>query len=209
MPIAALLRRSVLAAALALAACGDLAPGLNLRPGLHEMKVLGGALKIAAPQGYCIDPKASVAHGDAITVLMGRCTAKGGVAAAVVSITVGPAASAGVLLAGPDALADFFTSPPGRTVLARDGAAEHVVVLQAMVDAGTLFLHVNDQTAGEYWRAITAIKGRLVTISASGVEGAPLTPEQGLILVRDELRLLNKRNPDKVIPARSGRGWNL
>ncbi len=198
MPIAATLRRSLLVAQMALAACDGADPGL----GMHETKVLHGAIKVASSPGYCIDPKASVVRGDAITVLMGRCTARGGVAAAVVSITIGPPASAGVLLAGPDALAQFFTSGSGRRVLSRDGVAGHVVVVQARVDAGSLLLHVNDQTAGEYWRVITAIKGRLVTISASGAEGAPLTPDQGLKLVRDELSLLNKRNPDKVIPAR-------
>ncbi len=202
MPIAAMLRRTLPVALLALAACGDEVPGSGPGSGLHETQVLHGALVVAAPQGYCINPKASVAHGDAITVLMGRCTAKGGLAAAVVSITIGPPASAGVLLAGPDMLAKFFTSVPGRRVLARDGVAGHVIVLQAQAEAGSLFLHVNDQKAGEYWRAITAVKGRLVTISASGVEGAPLTPDQGLVLVRDELNLLDKRNPDKVIPAR-------
>ena len=201
MPIATTLRRSLPFAFMALAACDGAAPGLGQASGLHETPVLHGALKVAAPQGYCIDPKASVAHGDAITVLMGRCTAGGGVAAAMVSITIGPPASAGVLVAGPDALAQFFTSTAGRKVLARDGVAGHVVVLQAKVDGDSLLLHVNDQTAGEYWRAITAIKGRLVTISASGVEEAPLTPDQGLKLVRDELRLLNKRNPEKVLPA--------
>lgn len=184
-----------------LAACDGTLPGT----GLHETTVLQGALKIPAPQGYCIDPEASEAHGDAIVVLIGRCTtrggASGGVAAALVSITVGGAASAGVLVAGPDALAQFFTSTAGRKVLARDGVAAHVVVLQAQVDKGSLLLHLNDQTTGEYWRAITAIKGRLVTISASGAEGAPLTPDQGLKLVRDELALLARRNPQKVMPA--------
>ncbi len=170
--------------------------------GLHETKVLGGALVIPAPKGYCIDPKASVSHGDAVTVLMGRCVARGETAAAVVSITVGAAASAGVLVAGPDELAKFFTSTAGRRVLARDGVAGHVVVMQALVDQGSLLLHVNDKTAGEYWRVITAIKGRLVTISASGTADAPLTPDQGLKLVRDEQALLSRRNPDKAPPAR-------
>jgi outer membrane murein-binding lipoprotein Lpp len=191
-------------AALAVAGCDDTAPGPGgASPGMHEVSVLTPAVKIAAPPGYCIDPKASVARGKAVVVLIGRCTARGGVAAALVSMTVGAPASAGVLLAGPDALAKFFTSAQGRRVLARDGVAGHVVVMQAAVREGSLFLHVNDTTAGEYWRAITAIRGRLVTISASGAEGAPLTSAQGLKLVQDMLELLNKRNPDKVIPAQA------
>ena len=172
--------------------------------GPQEVSLLGGALKITAPQGYCVDPKASVSRGRAIVVLIGRCTDQGGVAAALVSLTVGAPASAGVLLAGPDALARFFTSTAGRRVLARDGVAGHVIVTQAQVADGSLLLHVKDKTAGEYWRAITAIKGRLVTISASGAAGAPLTPDQGLRLVRAMMVLLDQRNPDKAIPAQSG-----
>lgn len=189
----------VLAALVALAGCDLPMPGT----GVHETTLLGGALKIAAPAGYCIDPKASASRGSAVVVLIGRCTANGGVAAALVSLTVGAPASAGVLLAGPDALAKFLTSTAGRRMLSRDGVAGHVIVLQALVSKGSLLLHVKDQTVGEYWRAITAIKGRLVTISASGAEGAPLTPDQGLKLVRSMIDLLDTRNPDNAIPAQS------
>ena len=185
---------------LALSGCD--VPGTG--SGMHEVALLGGALKVTAPPGYCIDPKQSVSRGQSVVVLIGRCTDGGTVAAALVSLTVGAPASAGVLLAGPDALARFFTTNAGRRVLARDGVAGHVNVMQAQVAEGSLLLHVKDQTAGEYWRAITAIKGRLVTISASGAEGAPLTPDQGLKLVRDMMALLDRRNPDKAIPAQGG-----
>lgn len=203
MSILTLIRRRcvapVLAVLLALAGCDMPLSGTGA--GLHETTLLGGALKIAAPPGYCIDPKASVARGSAIVVLMGRCTAMGGVAAALVSLTVGAPASAGVLLAGPDVLAKFLTSTAGRRMLSRDGVAGHVVVLQALAAKGALLLHVKDQTAGEYWRAITAIKGRLVTTSASGAEGAPLTSDQGLKLVRGMVEMLDKRNPDTAVLA--------
>jgi hypothetical protein len=181
---------------LALAGCDDMVTGA----GLHETKVLGGALTIAAPAGYCIDPKASVTRGTAVVALIGRCTARGGVAAAVVTVTVGPAASAGVLVAGPAALAKFLTSTQGRRLLARDGVAGHVVVTETRIGNGALFLHVKDRSAGEYWRAILALKGRLVTVSASGTAGAPLTPVQGLSLVQSVVSILDKRNPDKVAP---------
>ena len=201
MSILTLTRRSFVASVLAvlvtLAGCDLPTTGA----GLQETTLLGGTLKIAAPQGYCIDSKASVARGSAIVVLIGRCTAKGGVAAALVSLTVGAPASAGVLLAGPDVLAKFLTSTAGRRMLARDGVAGHVMVLRALVAKGSLLLHLKDQTAGEYWRAITAIKGRLVTISASGAEGTPLTPDQGLKLVRGMVEMLDIRNPYKAVPA--------
>ena len=167
---------------------------------MHEVTVLGGSMTIATPPGYCIDPKASAARGKAVVVMIGRCRAEGQVAPAVVSVTVGASASAGVLLAGPDALAKFFTSAQGRTLLARDGHAGRVIVMQALVAKGSLFLHVKDQTAGEYWRAISAMQGRLVTVSASGTKGTPLTPDQGFRLVQDVLAVLAVRNPDMAPP---------
>lgn len=204
MPVAFFLRRIAILALIGLMGCDDALPVGIPGVSLHEIKILDGTVKVAAPSGYCIDPKTSVVRGDAVVVLIGRCTARGGVAAALVSLTVGAPASAGVLLAGPDALAKFFTSYAGRRLLARDGKAAHVTVTQALVDGSSLYLHVKDQQAGEYWRAITAIKGRLVTISASGTERAPLTPDQGFKLVRDTIRLLVQRNPDKTMPSQGG-----
>lgn len=201
MPVASFLRCLSTVALIGLMGCDAALPVGLPGVGLHEIRILDGTVKIAAPAGYCIDPKTSVVRGDAVVVLIGRCTARGGVAAALVSLTVGAPASAGVLLAGPDALAKFFTSPAGRRLLARDGKAAHVAVTRAMVGDSTLYLHVEDRQAGEYWRAITAIRGRLVTVSASGTEGAPLTPDQGLKLVQDTIRLLAERNPDKTVPA--------
>lgn len=182
---------------MALTGCEDFVSGAGLR----ETQVLGGALTIAAPAGYCIDPKASVTRGSAVVALIGRCTARGEVAPAVVSVTVGQAASAGVLVSGPVALARFLTSSQGRRLLARDGVAGHVAVIETRISKGALFVHLNDRSAGEYWRAILALRGRLVTVSASGTDGAPLTPVQGLTLVQQVVTILDKRNPDKAPPA--------
>ena len=164
--------------------------------GLRELTVLDGAVRVAAPPGYCIDKDASVALGPAVVVMIGRCTYGGRVAAAVVTLTIGAPASAGVLVEGPDVLGTFFTSAQGRRILARDGNPGHVQILKQQVFAGALLLHLDDRISGAYWRAITAIKGRLVTISASGTAQAPLTAAQGLALVQDMTLLLAKRNRD-------------
>ena len=68
-------------------------------------------------------------------------------------------------------------------------------MLQSGVFEGTLLLHLNDAVAGEYWRAIIGIKGRLVTISASGAEGAPLTADAGRQLVDETVAALIRANP--------------
>ena len=195
MPVLPQLRRAVLALCLAVMGCDSVTTGADL----HELAVLGGAITVAAPKGYCIDKKASVARGSATVLLIGRCNTQGQVAAAVVTLTIGGPASAGVMVAGPQALGAFFASSAGRKVLARDGEADHVQILQTQSAGRGLLLHLNDQVAGEYWRAITAIKGRLVTISASGVEGAPLTPAQARVLVMDTMALLDQRNGAKTV----------
>jgi hypothetical protein len=193
MPVHPLLRFAVFALCLALMGCDPATTGQKL----HEISVLKGAITVAAPQGYCIDKKASVAVGSATVLLIGRCNAQGKVAAAVVTLTIGGPASAGVLVAGPKALADFFASAAGRKVLARDGDPDHVQIVQTQSADRGLLLHLRDQVAGDYWRAITAIKGRLVTISASGVAGAPLTSAQARALVTDTMALLDQRNATK------------
>jgi hypothetical protein len=194
MLVSASLRRTFLAVCVALMGCDGATTGQNL----HELSVLNGAITVAAPKGYCIDKKASVARGSATVLLIGRCDDQGQVAAAVVTLTIGGPASAGVLAAGPQALGEYFASNAGRKVLARDGNADHVQIVQMQSDGRGLLLHLNDQVAGDYWRAIAAIKGRLVTISASGVPEAPLTPGQARALVTATMTLLDKRNGTKA-----------
>ena len=84
--------------------------------------------------------------------------------------------------------------------MSRSGRAGDVAVLQSGVVDGTLMLHLNDRMAGDYWRAIIGLKGRLVTISASGAEGAPLTPADGQRLVEETVAALIRANPASPQP---------
>jgi len=190
MPGLSKLRVAFLGVCLALLGCDAAMTSRNL----HELSVLDGAITVTAPIGYCIDKEASAARGPATVLLIGRCNDQGQVAAAMVTLTIGGTASAGVLVAGQQVLRKFFDSTAGRRVLARDGNADHVQILEVQNYGRGLLLHLNDKVAGDYWRAITALKGRLVTISASGVTGAPLTTIQARALVTDTMALLDKRN---------------
>lgn len=179
----------LLVAALALLGC-DLPTAAP-----RQVTVLGGEITVRAPQFYCVDQQASRTRDDTAVVLIGRCTENGHVAAALLTVTLGRFASGGVLLAGADRLGQFLQSPPGRRAMARSGRAADVEVLQAQVMDGTLMLHLRDAMAGEYWRAIIGIKGRLVTISASGAEGTPLPEDAGRQLVAETVAALIKANP--------------
>ena len=174
--------------ALGLAAC---AAG-----GVQQVAVLNGAVKVRAPAHYCVDIPSARSAADTASVLIGRCTSGGEVAAALVTVTVGRAASGGVMLAETATLRAFMASQAGRRALARSGRAEDVVVLESGVVEGRLLLHLKDRLAGDYWRAVVAIKGRLVTVSALGAEGAPLRPGDG--------RRLVDRTVDALVAANSG-----
>ena len=178
---------------LALAAC-DL-PGTT-----PQVTVLGGEITVRAPQFYCVSEGSSRSSADTAVVVIGRCAENGLVSAALVTVTIGRFASGGVMLAGAEKLRDFLRSAAGRKAMSRSGRAGDVAVLQSGVVDGTLMLHLNDRMAGDYWRAIIGLKGRLVTISASGAEGAPLTPADGQRLVEETVAALIRANPASPQP---------
>ncbi len=156
--------------------------------------VLGGVVSVAGPRGYCVDPAATRELADAAVALIGRCPGSVEVAPALLTMTVGPAASAGVLAAGGPALTDYFTSTAGRAALSRSGRASDVKVIVAVGAGDAYFLHLQDRRAGEYWRAVVGLSGRLVTLSANGTQGAPLPPPVGRALLDATLIALRRVN---------------
>lgn len=169
--------------------------------GPREVAVLGDALIVRAPQGYCVDVQSARGGEDTAALLIGRCTPGGHVTAALLTVTVGRAGSAGVMAAGVEALRGFMSSPSGRRMLARSGRAEDVQVLESGVVSGRLLLHLLDSEAGEYWRAVAGLRGRLVTISAMGAADAPLPPDEGRKLVDETLDAMIRANPAPEQPG--------
>ena len=157
--------------------------------------ILGGALQIGVPPGYCIDGSASRERGDNAVILMGRCNDAARAIPALVSVSVGQAASAGVMTAGGAALAGYFTSAQGRATLSRDGRASDIKVVEALGAGDAFLLHLQDRQTGDYWRAVTGIKGRLVTISATGTPELPLTAADSRKVLDSVLIALRKANP--------------
>ena len=183
------------AALLALAACDLASFGGTTRVALFE-----GAMTLAAPPGYCIDPAAVQKSGDTVVAVLGRCASTSTVTPGLLTISVGQPGSAGVMAAGGPALAAFFTSTEGRRVLSRSGRAQDVQVRQAVGRPDAFLMRLTDRAVGDYWRAVTGIGGRLVTISATGAEGTPLAPEAGRKLVDAAVLALRMANPS-ALPA--------
>ena len=98
------------------------------------------------------------------------------------------------MAAGAPALAAFFTSEQGRATLSRDGKPDEIRIVQALSDKDTFLLDVDDQSIGEYWRAVTEINGRLITVSATGSAGVPLPAEDGRKIIDAMLRALRRAN---------------
>jgi hypothetical protein len=175
----------------ALVACAELhLPTLGPR----KIDVLGGAVAIVPPPGYCPAPQASTVSGDTAVVLMGRCQAQSGAAPAILTASIGAADSAAVLEQGPIALTRFFTSKDGRAMLASTGRPQDVAVLAAEQDATRILLQIKDRDLGTYWRGIFALRGRLVMLSATGVDAATLPPDTGRALLARAIAALQQAN---------------
>ena len=196
-PFVHCLRRTALGLALlGLAACVPGLPG----SGPTRIALFGGSLIVAAPYGYCINPETATQTGDLAVVLIGRCRDGSQAAAALVTVTVGPPGSAAVLAAGGPELAAFFTSAQGRATLARSGKASDVTISRAVMAGDDFVMLLTDRSAGTYWRAITGLRGRIVTVSAAGTEAVTLTPESGRDVLNATLAALHSANPP-TIPA--------
>ena len=179
---------------LGLAACqmdaGAFAPVGQSR----AMAVLGGAITVAAPFGYCVDKQSARSQNDGAVVLMGRCNGRSQSLPAVISVTIGTAGSAGVMASGGAALAAFFQSTAGRTALSRTGQPETVQILAASENNGAFLLHVAETGQVDYWRAVFGLSGRLVTLSVQGTEGAMLNAAGGRRLLGVAITALQKSN---------------
>jgi len=147
------------------------------------------AVTIAGPAGYCIDRGASRDGAEGGFVLLGTCAALTGVAQpgtparpAVLTATVRPGAPQGApFSASFPAMSRFLRTVPGRAAMSRSGRAGTVSLAEVLSRGEVLYLGVRDTSASagqpvepDYWRAILALRGQIVTLSAQGLRDRPL-----------------------------------
>lgn len=178
-----------------LAACQMETGGLALPGQTRAMSVLGGAVTVAAPSGYCIDKASARQQNDGAVVLIGRCNGRSQVPAGVISVTMGAAGSAAVIADGGAALAQFFGSTAGRAALSRSGDAASVQIRSAASLDGAYALEIAETGVAEYWRAVFGLSGRLVTVSVQGHEGAALDTSSGKQLLGAAILAMRRANP--------------
>ncbi len=171
--------------------------GCQLEPGTAKARsasVLDGAVEIGVPAGYCINGGASREAADGVVILMGRCTDAARAVPALLSVSIGQSGSAGVMTAGGPALAAYFGSEQGRATLSRDGRAADIRVVEALGAGDAFLLHLQDRSVGDYWRAVITVKGRLVTVSATGTPDLPLDPADGRKVLDAALDAMRRAN---------------
>lgn len=191
-----------LASALLLAATTACTPTGGAGGRGTSLAMFGGTMHAAAPAGYCVDRNTSRERDDRAVILMGRCAGATAAAPALITVSLGAPGSAEVLRRGARAMSEYFTSPAGRAALARDGKAASVRVLRASVADDALLLRVEDAAAGDHWRAITGLRGRLVTIAVTAPQpgGAPGTvPDSEAMrhLLEQALAAMRRANPPR------------
>ena len=190
-----------LALILLIAGC-QMDPGAFATPvQTKAIAVLGGAVQVAAPAGYCVDKQSARQQADGAVVLMGRCSGGANTAPAVISVTIGAAGSAGIMADGGAALAAYFQTTDGRAALSRTGAADRVTIVQAANSDGAYILRIVEAGVGDYWRAIAGISGRLVTMSVQGPTGSALDQATGRKLLGASLAALRRANPIRQAEA--------
>lgn len=181
---------SILAVSGALGGC--VAPGGTVRTG--SAPVLGGALTVALPRNYCIDPKAGHEGPDSAVIIAGRCSAGDPVAAAAITISLGGPGSSEALKSGARALSDWARSKAGRAAFSRNGNAGSVRICQTLVSDGAFLILLEDRHVGAYWRAAIGLKGRLVMISVTPPEGGTLSLEDGRRIVGQVVQTMRRAN---------------
>lgn len=189
-------RQRHLAAALALvmAVGGCVDTGSANAP--KEVLVSSRLVTIAAPQGFCVDRSASRDGAKGAFVLIGSCasltqsfTASRPRHTAILTASVHP--GGGNFEASLPGLATFLASPAGRKALSRSGKAGSVSIGAISTEGSVLYVRAADSAPApgqevepEYWRAILAARGQIVSLSVLGLKAHPLGSSDKQALLR-------------------------
>lgn len=175
-------RAALGAALLALAACAP-APSVT---------VARGALTVAGPAGFCVQPRPSRRGGAAPVVVLDAC-GKASPAPALLTATVSGQPAE---IPDPRALEAYLRSAPGRAAMARNGQAGAVSVRAAQVEEDVLYLNIRDTAEpGDYWRAVLEVRGHLVILAVRGPAGRVLPREEGRRLAAAFVAAMRAANP--------------
>jgi hypothetical protein len=177
-----------LGAMAALTGC-ELAAGTSGQSAPASVTVASGAVTIAGPSGYCADSSASRDGAEGAFVLLGSCASLAQSESAArpddpavltASVVTGPTDGDDFTRSLP-AMTRFLSSSVGRAALSRSGRADNLDILAISTADDVMYIHARDRSEAEgtdvepeYWRALLAVKGRIVTLSVLGLRENPL-----------------------------------
>lgn len=165
-----------------------------------SVAVLGGAITVVGPDGWCVDPRATRETGDQAFVLLVRC--RGGRGHPVLSVTVSDIrVPQGDRAAQLSQLTEFLLTDAGRGQLSRRGRTDEVTIRAHRIADGALWLDLTDAGNPDtlepgYARVVLPLAGRLVTLSAMSPAASPSPPEAGIAALEGLIAVLRRRNLD-------------
>jgi hypothetical protein len=180
---------------------------------LTRLAVADGAVVIAGPKGFCVDRRESRLTPMGGFVFMGSCAVvRGGLfryrpaRPAILTASVGGPVGPNLTDGAADALRTYFRSNEGRAALSRSGDARTVTVLEDQVGAGAFLLYLRDVSrfpggvaAPEYWRAVFDVGGRMIVLSAYGVQPGPLDRDEGLQMINAFVNAVRSATPAAAV----------
>lgn len=172
-----------------LSACTTLGP-----PPTH-MTFASGDVQMAAPDGYCIDRRATREQAAGAFVLLGDCARlQHGQPEAPVPVVLTALVSDPLLVEAtpsPSVLSRYFRSDSGRASMARDGQAGSVAILQSETRGDIFYLKFRDSSEGadpqlaqETWRAFVPVRDRLTVLSVMTLAEQPVSSDAALGVLR-------------------------
>jgi hypothetical protein len=175
-------RVSVLIMMVAMSACQMTLPdiGRGARKAPETLRLSASNLKVTAPEGYCIDLESHTERDGASFLLMASCAPLRGKSGeeehgktTLLTVTVTPPFNEANAVT-PATLDTFFQTPDGKKMLAHSGASEDIDVLWSGTEADAFLIHARDASgervpglATDYWRAMTVLEGRLLSVTSA------------------------------------------
>ncbi|SFD65019.1 dihydroxy-acid dehydratase [Roseivivax sediminis] len=157
---------------------------------IRAVEMAGGAVVVAGPRGYCIDPETVSARGGGGFAMLASCRILAGsgpaVAPALITVTVGARERAPVL-PDPATLARLVGGPA-----ASAETSEGFVSLQIQ-EGGDTVLAGGD---GRYWRGAFLQGPRLVSLALYAPEGSRLAGAPGRALLAEVRRAIAAASPE-------------
>ena len=170
---------------------GLLSPSTEISAPVRSAALFDGAVVVAGPPGYCIDPNSVRQRAGSSFALLASCTSLTGSA----DLNVDPA----VLTVSVLAFEAEAQQPPATDIAKSMSPAK---VLEEIDGDGVSLVHFATGGSGgvpggdpRYWRAGMVINGHVVALAAYGPAGSKVATTRGRVLLMDMAEALRDESP--------------